>query len=843
MANRILSSSRAAGAVIIVLFTVLSFGRPSMLLGLELFFYDTFSRLSPSIVQPSENLALVEIDRNSPGAEEMRGLPRHLIAELIDRLDDAGVRLIGLMVPLTEKSRGTGYEAIMDLREKLEAYPLSTQHQKLAAWVGENLKRLEQELDADGKITESIRRSGKVVLPVLVEFEGKGSRTTGNALQGLSGNLLGPGSLDEALKRQITAVDIALPFNDLSRAAAGLGHASLTIGNRFEGRQHAVIVRYRGTILPSMPLRLAAAYKDLDPAEIQVKDGRFRLGTESIQIVEGGMLPRFTGKGPSVPTYSSADILAGKPGNKLKDRIVLVAFEPGTGVSFNTPVDNAMPEGRLAAGVLEDLLAGRCVTRPAAFPYLEPALVFVLGLLGLFFCLRLPRTGSMAASAGLAAAALAAGFAAFLWGSAWLRVGSAAACVILVFLVTAIQRLFLATSTSKEALETNRLLGLSFQSQGLLDLAFDKFRKLPLDGESRELLYNLGLEFEKKQMINKALAVYEHVRRGGEFGDLGDRVPKLRERASTSTPGSRAAEGKILKEASGEILSRVGRFEIQGELGKGSMGLVYKARDPKINRLLAIKTIRFSDEFEEEVIQEIKDRFFAEAEIAGQLSHPSIVTIYDVGDDGDLTYMAMELLDGKDLDKFVTKDNLLPLPKVLDVVARVAEALAFAHRANVIHRDIKPANIMLLEGGGVKVTDFGIAKAISSSRTRTGVILGTPNYMSPEQIMGQKIDHRSDIFSLGVLFFQLLTGRLPFQGENLSSLLYQITQVRQPSVREINPKAPKACEQIIDRALAKNPADRFQSASEMAKLLGLLSSKIEELVRRKPQRRQQQSKA
>jgi serine/threonine-protein kinase len=273
----------------------------------------------------------------------------------------------------------------------------------------------------------------------------------------------------------------------------------------------------------------------------------------------------------------------------------------------------------------------------------------------------------------------------------------------------------------------------------------------------------------------------------------------------------------------------VGRYQILEELGKGSMGLVYRALDPKINRLLAIKTIRFSDEFDDDVIDEIKERFFREAEIAGRLSHPSIVTIYDVGEDRDLTYMAMELLQGEDLDKFINKEDLLPFMKVLDVTAKVADALGFAHSCDVIHRDIKPANIMLLKEGGVKVTDFGIAKALSSSRTRTGVILGTPNYMSPEQIMGQKIDARSDIFSLGVLLFQLLTGELPFRGDNLSSLLYQITQVRHPSVREYNPKVPKACGQIIDRALAKKPEERFKNASDMARVIRLLVAKIDQL--------------
>jgi serine/threonine-protein kinase len=587
-----------------------------------------------------------------------------------------------------------------------------------------------------------------------------------------------------------------------------------------------------------MPLRLTAAYLGQEPGKLSVRDGGIRLKSGSIPLVDGGLLLPFSREPPPFDVHSCADVLGGKGLEALEGKVTLVGFGRGAGRSYRTPLDHDMPEGRLAAWSLAALLAGKSIERPSVLAYLEPILVLVLGLLALFFCSRFGYAGGLGAAAGLGAAGFAAGVAVFSLSGIWLRTGAAVACVVAVCLATLLQRLLLAPSKSKEAIETNRLLGLSFQSQGLLDLAFDKFKKLPLDEESRDLMYNLGLEYERKRLINKALDVYDHINKGGGYRDLDDRIPRLRESDKASTLGSHAAarEGNVLSEAGGEARSHVGRFEVLGELGKGSMGLVYKARDPKINRLLAIKTIRFSDEFEEDVIQEIKGRFFTEAEIAGQLSHPSIVTIYDVGDDGDLTYMAMEYLEGKDLDKFVSKKTLLPLPKALDLVSRVAEALAFAHEASVIHRDIKPANIMLLDSGGVKVTDFGIAKAISSSRTRTGVILGTPNYMSPEQIMGQKIDHRSDIFSLGVLFYQLLTGELPFRGENLSNLLYQITQVRHPSVREINPKIPKACEQIIDKALTKNPDNRFQSAAEMAKLLKLLLSKIEQLRRRSPSR-------
>lgn len=391
--------------------------------------------------------------------------------------------------------------------------------------------------------------------------------------------------------------------------------------------------------------------------------------------------------------------------------------------------------------------------------------------------------------------------------------------------------IILAVKGKKESPEENHMLGLSYQSQGLLDKAFEKFQMLPIDDESKELIYVVGNEYENKNQLDDALKVYLYLARKGGYKDAKERIRKLKDSVKASSAPSliESNEETMLPSSGEKVRSRIGRYEILGVLGKGSMGLVYKAQDPKINRLVAIKTIRFSDEFEEDVIQEIKERFFREAEIAGQLSHPAIVTIHDVGDDDDLTYMAMEFLEGEDLDNFITKGKLLSFRRVIDVVVKIAEALDYAHKANVIHRDIKPANVMLLKNGNVKVTDFGIAKAISSSRTKTGVILGTPNYMSPEQIMGQKIDARSDIFSLGVLYYQLITGELPFHGDNLSGLLYQITQIKHPSPRSYNPKIPNICEQILDKALAKDPSKRFKSAAEMAKVINLLGQRIDQI--------------
>jgi tRNA A-37 threonylcarbamoyl transferase component Bud32 len=273
----------------------------------------------------------------------------------------------------------------------------------------------------------------------------------------------------------------------------------------------------------------------------------------------------------------------------------------------------------------------------------------------------------------------------------------------------------------------------------------------------------------------------------------------------------------------------LGRYEILEELGRGAMGIVYKGRDPKLDRLTAIKTIRFTDDFDEEQAAKIREQFYREAEVVAKLSHPNIVTIYDVGEDLDLSYLAMEYLEGESLENYARKENLMPIRASIDVGCQVCDALDYAHTRGIVHRDIKPANIMILKNRQVKVTDFGIARATASSKTRTGVIKGTPYYMSPEQISGMKVDGRSDIFSLGIVFYQLLTGELPFGGENLAAIMYQITTVEPEPATKHNPKIYKAALAILNRALEKSLESRYQNAKQMGDHLRLLAKKLDEL--------------
>ncbi|MEW6992999.1 serine/threonine-protein kinase [Colwelliaceae bacterium MEBiC 14330] len=258
-----------------------------------------------------------------------------------------------------------------------------------------------------------------------------------------------------------------------------------------------------------------------------------------------------------------------------------------------------------------------------------------------------------------------------------------------------------------------------------------------------------------------------------------------------------------------------GRYQVEGILGKGAMGVVYQGVDPKINRHVAIKTLQLSDDIDSEEFIEAKSRFFREAQTAGGLNHANIVTIYDVGEENNLGYIAMDLLTGAPLSLFTQPDQLLPTPLVYQLMIQITDALAFAHSQNIVHRDIKPANIIydddLLK---VTVTDFGIAYVSDNSKTRTGIIMGSPYYMSPEQILGSKVDGRSDIFSLGVTFYQLLCGHLPFAGESIATVAYQITKGKAEAVNQRNNQLPTSALRITNKAMHKDIEKRYQTMAE-----------------------------
>lgn len=263
------------------------------------------------------------------------------------------------------------------------------------------------------------------------------------------------------------------------------------------------------------------------------------------------------------------------------------------------------------------------------------------------------------------------------------------------------------------------------------------------------------------------------------------------------------------------MISTLGRYEVFAELGQGAMGTVYKARDPLLDRVVAIKTVNLS--LPKDEVAEYEARFYQEAKAAGQLSHRNIVTIYDIGKSDRLAYMAMEILDGQELRSMLGSRDPIPVEKALDIAAQVADGLQYAHEHQVIHRDIKPGNIMVLSDGAVKITDFGIARMRNNEvKTMTGMILGSPKYMSPEQVAGKRADTRSDIFSLGVVLYEMLTGTSPFLADNIHGVMYQTLNFNPPAPKTLNPELPDVLNFIVAKALAKNLDDRYQQSKDLA---------------------------
>jgi len=263
------------------------------------------------------------------------------------------------------------------------------------------------------------------------------------------------------------------------------------------------------------------------------------------------------------------------------------------------------------------------------------------------------------------------------------------------------------------------------------------------------------------------------------------------------------------------MISTLGRYKIISEIGQGAMGVVYKAVDPIIDRTVAIKTINLN--LSKQELEEYEARFQQEIKAAGRLNHPNIVTIYDVGKTEQCAYMAMEYLEGQELKDIIASGKLLAPHQVVDIIAMVADGLWFAHEQDIVHRDVKPSNIMVLKGGIAKITDFGIARLPNSAvKTMTGLILGSPRYMSPEQVIGKTIDARSDIFSLGVVLYEALTGTAPFDGDNVNAIMYATVNTTPAPPSAHNRHVPAMLDLIVAKAMAKLLEDRYQSIKELA---------------------------
>ncbi len=365
----------------------------------------------------------------------------------------------------------------------------------------------------------------------------------------------------------------------------------------------------------------------------------------------------------------------------------------------------------------------------------------------------------------------------------------------IIFLGASILAWWLAGTVGK-ASATAFKRGSDFLAAGRLEPAFAEFRRCEATETLASAMYKLSLAFEEQAKPERAEAVIQWMKR---------------------TQGSTQATNKFSLGNKQGTPQRLGRYVIERKLGQGAMGAVYLARDPRINRAVALKVIPIEKEFEDEELEEARLRFFREAESAGRLTHPNIITVYDCGEDKHLAYIAMEYIQGTPLTQFTDPKRLLAPNKALELCARTAEALDYAHNQGVIHRDIKPANLLYsMRQDMLKISDFGVARLTDNNRTKTGIVLGTPMYMSPEQLNADTLTGHSDLFSLGVTLYELLVGEVPFKATNIAVLMTKITTEDPAPVSNRRPGVPPSVDAVLFKALAKRPENRFSNGGEMA---------------------------
>ena len=835
MKQGFLTADWLVALVFCVLFALIAMVGNAVLESLERSAYDF--GVAGSSRAPSERIAVVAIDDESIANIGRWPWPREIHAQMINTLAAGGAKVIGNLIIYSEPQPDAGLQYVREIDAYYRAS--STTIEGLDSL----LAKAKSALDTDRTLARAMGDAGNVVLGMtfipgeprgnpdgpLPDYlrrhfiDGNGSNVVDDVGAFVNGQLPPP----------VLALDTP-PIPLIGEQAAAIGHINpiwdVDGGNRLE----PLVLRYYDQFVPSFALQVAARSLNLAPQDItlllgdSLELGNLHIKTDpylemqTFYYAERDALQPF-----SVDSFY--DVREGKiPAEKYKDKIVLIGpTASGLGVPQKTPVSPIMQPVVSSAHTISSILNEHFFVVPRWGRWAELG-VFVL--VALYLIVALPRL--KAGPAALITVVLLATLLLTHYGlmtrqATWLKLMTPAVLLLLGHALLTTKR-FLVTERGKEisdlqSAETNRMLGLAYQGKGELDAAFASFRKVtPIDEALLDLLYNLALDFERKRQFNKAVSVYSFIaKHDGNFRDIEVRLNRsknLEETVLLGSPGGGATQSTLLLDGGGVQKPMLGRYQVDKELGKGAMGVVYLGKDPKINRVVAIKTMALSQEFEADEVDEVKERFFREAETAGRLNHPNIVTIFDAGEEHDLAYIAMEFLKGQDLTHFTKRNALLPVATVLDIVTKAAHALDYAHGENVVHRDVKPANIMYEpETGSVKLTDFGIARITDSSKTKTGMVLGTPSYMSPEQLAGKKVDGRSDLFSLGVMLYQMLTGRLPFSGESMATLMYKIANEPHQDPLEIRPELPRQVKAIINKALQKLPNERYTRGAQMMK--------------------------
>lgn len=763
--------------------------------GIERGFYDLCQRLAASASEAP--VVIVSPDNATDG---LWSQPR--LDEVISNIRAAGAKVIIPAVPAPAPVTSVDLARLRSLI-RVEQHSGTLQNGPEPGLLQRQLAEKERQIDQQKRLDAAVLAAGNVVLGLATTDR----RTESSLAIGCAERIARTSGRFEIDNSGTTASIALAPASDsLCEAAAAVGHLARPRDRDGVLRRPTPVLLTSAGVAPSAPLAAVLLGSGISQAS--------------------GTLTRFyrsANDGPGFPVISARDILNGQAAGQLRDRYVVIGIpEGGDAGTALTPVSGKTASAVLIATDLANYLTAGHIQRPGWAAPLEIGLALLLALSVVLSGRLSPQASAVLAVSGTASL-LAAEYFMFALAGIWLQLAGLA-----VFCVTGVAIFHFIVQFS------GRYSGNSFDSSGTrngiaagnideLDLAFSVLRQQPTTERTKMQLYELAMEHGKKRDYARAERIFRHIAvRDPGYRDVAEKLEKLSgARGGTPVPSRpdpvQPAAVNAAPAAVSPAVRTLGRYELERVIGRGAMATVYLGRDPTINRRVAIKTLPLAEEFAENDLATARSHFLREAESAGRLNHQYIISIHDAGEDNRVAYLAMEYFEGKPLSHYAQLGRLLPPKVVFELMARAAEALHYAHSQNVVHRDVKPANLMYdIANDRLKLTDFGIARLTDASRTRTGIILGTPSYMSPEQLSASKVSGKTDIYSLGVTMYHLLIGAPPFQADSIPRLMDKIVHHKHRPVSDIRDDVPPCTDEIIARALAKNPEDRFDNGKAMA---------------------------
>jgi serine/threonine-protein kinase len=639
-----------------------------------------------------------------------------------------------------------------------------------------------------------------------------------------TGTLLPNGLMNSAFKKfdnpagfsqypPLAAARIYPPEAVLADSAAFMGFVNVNIDNDRKIRWQPLVVGFRGEFFPSIQVVAAASYLGLRQEDLMIKIGKgIALGSKTVPTDNRGQVSiNYNGPSGTFKAFSAADLMSKRIApHEFSGKLVIVGYTgPGATNIYSTPVSASLSGLELDANIIDNIIHEHALRGAGNRINISLLLMIVIGI---GCALLLPKISLIKRISALVI---------FLG-------------VVVNLNYVLFASLHMVTTTFYPVAEIVLFLVAAPMMKPVKE---EKYR---LDEDEEDLDYETLLstnrtsssqQWPPPEGTSPSSAPRDYNQTAAASTPLpttsGTMFLSTTPTPSTSRPErdrnyerEREPVGSLTATLEPPPTDHFGRYRILKSIGKGAMGFVYQGLDPAIDRPVALKTIRVDQYAEAAETDELRERLTREAKAAGKLSHPNIVTIYDVGEEGGMQYIAMEYLEGQTLEKLLKKNLEWDYRTISKVMIQACEALDYAHENGIVHRDIKPANIMILDGNKIKVMDFGIARLDkSASMTQTGTALGTPNYISPEQLKGQPVDRRSDIFSLGVVFYEVLTREKPFKGDTISALIYSILHTDPPRPSELNLDIPRIFDKIIAKALVKDPDLRFQRAKDIADIL------------------------